>query len=155
MPLKSSEETSPAKETTDLFFPSVNPDAPVIGESPVPPSEFPGSAETPSSSEVSGFSSYQCKPLYHRLLVRILPGEEQKTSGGIYLAQHEGNPLWRATVVEVGQGRLLLSGVLVPLAIKEGDVVLLPRGEGFELNALDGLRLVEEDRVLAVLRVRE
>lgn len=155
MPLKPpSEETSPANEAV-TFFPPVNPDGPVIGESPLPPSEFPGSAEPLSSVGGSEFSRYQCKPLYHRILVRVLPGEEQKTSGGIYLAQHEGNPLWRASVLEVGQGRLLLSGALVPLAIKEGDVVLILRGEGIEYNALEGLRLVEEDRVLAVLRVRE
>lgn len=153
----SSEPTDTAKvaAASESFFSSVDPADTVIGAAPAPPSVFPGSSEPLSFSATSAFSSYRCQPLYHRLLVRVLPGEEQKTSGGIYLAQSEGSPLWRATVLAVGQGRLLLSGAVVPLAVKEGDVVLLLRGEGLEYNALEGLRLVDEDRVFAVLQSRE
>lgn len=49
---------------------------------------------------------------------------EAKTAGGIVLAGGPTDPVYEATVIKVGEGRLTKTGVLVPLSVKIGDKIV-------------------------------
>jgi len=88
-------------------------------------------------------------PLENKVLVRPEQEKEETTPGGILVPQtHEKNVV-KGTVVAVGPGKLLATGsgleMTEPL-LKEGDVVIIRRGTGLDV---DGLLLLEEYEVLA------
>lgn len=70
-------------------------------------------------------------PLYDRLLVRVIKAGE-KTQGGIIVPQMvaENTPFLTAEVLAAGHGRANFSGQIVPLKVKDGDVVVFVRTGG-------------------------
>lgn len=92
------------------------------------------------------------QPLYNRVLVRPLE-KTQTTESGIVLPglANDGLPS-QGEVVAIGAGNLGENGVLTPLWVKEGDVVLYHEGSGEEVK-LNGesLLMFTERALLGVL----
>ncbi len=91
------------------------------------------------------------KPLHDRIVVEAA-AKEETTIGGIILpdtAQEKPN---RGTVLATGPGKRLDSGVLAPIDVQVGDVVLYGKYSGTEVNVggKDYVILRAED-VLAVV----
>jgi len=86
------------------------------------------------------------RPLFDKVLVaRIEP--ELKTKGGIIIPDTAQEKPIEAKVLAVGQGKIGDDGKITPLALKEGDRVLIHKYAGTELK-IDGqevLMLREED----------
>jgi chaperonin GroES len=63
-----------------------------------------------------------------RILVKVLDANE-RTSGGLWIPEMatDNTPWMKAEVLEVGTGRLMTTGVLVPLQVKRGDAILFFR----------------------------
>lgn len=97
--------------------------------------------------------------LYDRLLVRPLE-RGSKTKGGLYVPDiaRENTPYLRGEVVAAGHGRLATNGTVVPLIVKEGDVILFFRNAGsgeqlvFEDEAGEELLIIREPNVAMILR---
>ncbi|KAL1430185.1 hypothetical protein MTO96_015350 [Rhipicephalus appendiculatus] len=72
-------------------------------------------------------------PLLDRILVeRFVP--EAKTKGGIMIPEKAQAKVHSATVVAVGPGARTESGQTIPIAVKEGDKVLLPEYGGTKVE---------------------
>lgn len=97
--------------------------------------------------------------LGERLLVKVLETGERTERGIVIPAVATDNTPWmKAEVIEVGTGRIMTTGVTVPLQVAKGDVILffrsmqpgdqlvVPLGHGEE-----GL-VIREGSVLAILR---
>lgn len=63
------------------------------------------------------------RPLYDKILVKRSAAEE-KTSGGLFIPDSVKEKPIHGTVLAVGDGRILETGELKPLLVKEGDKVL-------------------------------
>jgi len=87
-------------------------------------------------------------PLENRVLVK--PDKEtEEMVGGIYRPQTVEKNVVKGTVVSVGPGKLLATGAGLEMTqplLAEGDVVIVRRGAGLDV---DGLLLLEEFEVLA------
>lgn len=91
------------------------------------------------------------KPLFDKVLVsRIEP--ELKTKGGIIIPDTAQEKPIEAKVIAVGQGKISEDGKVTPLAIKEGDRVLIHKYAGTELK-VDGedVLMLREDDILGVI----
>jgi chaperonin GroES len=91
------------------------------------------------------------RPLADRVVVKRLENEE-KSKGGIIIPDTAKEKPIEGVVVAVGSGKLQKSGKLRPLAIKEGDRVLIGKYAGTEVK-VDGVEhvIMSEDEILAVL----
>ncbi|MBI2894948.1 MAG: co-chaperone GroES [Deltaproteobacteria bacterium] len=91
------------------------------------------------------------RPLADRILVKRLSSEE-KTRGGIIIPDTAKEKPIEATVVAVGNGKLLKTGKVRPLEVKAGDRILFGKYSGNEVK-LDGEEhlILREDEVLAVI----
>ena len=91
------------------------------------------------------------KPLYDRILVKRLDGEE-KTAGGIIIPDSAKEKPIMGQVLAVGNGKLLDGGKVRPMDIKAGDKILFGKYSGTELKIDGEDRLVlKEDEVLGVV----
>mgnify|MGYP002625977108 CR=1 FL=1 len=91
------------------------------------------------------------RPLGDKVLVKRVEAAS-KTKSGIFLPETAKEKPQEATVVAVGDGRLLDNGQRAPFQVKKGDKVLIGKWGGTELK-IEGeemLMLSEED-ILAVL----
>lgn len=88
-------------------------------------------------------------PLYDRVLVE--PHEEKKSHIIEVVEQFKEPPL-SATVLSVGQGKLLASGELRPLMVQVGAKVQYGRHAGVEVK-YEGktLRILKEEDLLGVI----
>ena len=84
------------------------------------------------------------------LLKRIEPKET--TESGLYIADSERDKS-QATVVAVGQGKMLQDGRFAALPVNVGDTVIIERRSGVEI-LVDGVKhvMVREDDILGVVR---
>ncbi|RAJ21997.1 co-chaperone GroES [Pedobacter cryoconitis] len=74
------------------------------------------------------------KPIADRVVVEAAPAEE-KTASGIYIPDTAKEKPQQGTVVAVGPGKYAeLTGNLVPLSVKIGDVVLYGKYGGTEIT---------------------
>lgn len=90
-------------------------------------------------------------PIHDRLLIRVAEPEET-TASGLHIPEKAQDKLpQKAIVLAVGPGRTLKSGKVVPLGLKEGDIVLVEKYHGQTVNEDLKLLIVKEDEVLAVL----
>lgn len=93
----------------------------------------------------------QIKPIYDRILIQRL--DEEVTSGGILIPQTVDEKPNKGKVIAVGSGRLCDDGTLVPLVVKEGDLILYSKfaGNGTEvkINNVEHI-LIKETDVLAI-----
>ncbi|KAG5055019.1 hypothetical protein AAZX31_03G109700 [Glycine max] len=89
-------------------------------------------------------------PLFNRVLVeKIVP--PSKTNAGILLPE-KSSKLNSGKVIAVGPGFHSKDGKLIPVAVKEGDTVLLPEYGGTEVK-LDNkeYHLFRDDDILGTL----
>jgi chaperonin GroES len=91
------------------------------------------------------------RPLGDKVLVKRAEAES-KTSSGIYLPETAKEKPQQATVVALGEGKLLENGSRVPFQVKQGDKILIGKWGGTELK-IDGeeMLVLGEDEILAVV----
>lgn len=96
-------------------------------------------------------SKIKIRPVYDRLVVKRSEGEA-KSAGGILIPDTATEKPSRGVVVAIGNGKLLESGELRPLAIKVGDEVLFGKYSGTEVK-FEGEEYVvmREDDVMAII----
>ena len=90
------------------------------------------------------------RPLADKVLVEPKK-EEDKTSGGIVLPDTAKEKPQEGKVIAVGVGKTLENGTVVPVAVKEGDVVIYSKYGGTEVSVggKDFL-ILDEGSLLAV-----
>ena len=91
------------------------------------------------------------KPLRENILVKRVE-EENKTAGGIILPETAKEKPSEGKVIAVGEGRVTPDGKVLPMSIKEGDVVLFSKWTGTEIK-IDGVPhlIVKEGDILAIV----
>jgi len=91
------------------------------------------------------------RPLQDRLLVQRL-NEEEKTAGGIIIPDTAKEKPQEGKVIAVGQGKVLESGKVQPLTVKEGDRILFTKYSGTEVK-IEGsdYLILKEDDVLGIV----
>lgn len=91
------------------------------------------------------------RPLHDRVLLRRLDSEE-KTAGGIIIPDTAKEKPMEGEVVAVGTGTVDDKGNLVPLAVKDGDMVLFSKWSGTEVT-IDGeeLLVVKESDIMGII----
>lgn len=96
-------------------------------------------------------STTKIRPLGDRILVQRKEAET-KTASGIFLPEGAAEKPQHATVIAIGDGKLLDSGERAPFQVKVGDTVLLSKWGGTEIKVDDTDYLIlGEDEVLGVI----
>ena len=87
------------------------------------------------------------KPLGNRIVIEPLEGDEQLSSGGIFIPDTAKEKPQDGTIVAVGPGRLTDDGKRVPMEVAVGDVVVYSKYAGTEYkeNGIEYLVLREDD----------
>jgi len=89
------------------------------------------------------------KPLGNRIVVEPLEGDEQVSSGGIYIPDTAKEKPQEGNVVAVGPGRLSDEGKRVPMEVEVGDTVVYSKYGGTEYKEGETEYLVlREDDIL-------
>ena len=91
------------------------------------------------------------RPLHDRILVERLESEE-KSAGGIILPDTAKEKPQQGTVVSAGTGKRTDDGNVIPLEVKEGDVILFGKYAGSDIK-IDGKEflILQENDVLGVI----
>ena len=91
------------------------------------------------------------KPLQDRIIVKRTASEE-KTPSGIIIPENAKEKPVEATVIAVGNGKMLSDGTVRKPDVKEGDRVLFGKYSGTEIK-IDGEEhlIMREEDILAVL----
>ena len=91
------------------------------------------------------------KPIRDRILVR--PEEQEtKTAGGIYIPDNAQEKPMKGTVIKVGTGKVAEDGSIVPMAVKDGDVVVYGKFTGTEVKVENVNHVIlNEDDVIAIV----
>ena len=91
------------------------------------------------------------RPLGDKVLVKRKEADS-KTKSGIYLPETAKEKPQKATVLAVGDGKLLDNGTRSQFQVKKGDTVIIGKWGGTELKLADEEMLVmSEDEILAVV----
>jgi chaperonin GroES len=92
------------------------------------------------------------RPLYDRIVVRRKE-EETTSAGGIVLPGSATEKPNQGEVISVGQGKVLDSGELRPLAVKVGDKIIFGKYAGSNTIEVDGqeLLILTESEVYGVI----
>jgi chaperonin GroES len=95
--------------------------------------------------------SKKLRPLYDRVIVKRIDGEE-KTAGGIIIPDNAKEKPLEGEIVAVGNGKVTDSGEVRPLTVKVGDRVLFAKYAETEIK-IDGKThlLLREDDLLAIM----
>lgn len=80
--------------------------------------------------------------------------EEEKTPSGLIIKPATvDNKIVKAKVLAVGSGRLTVSGSIVPLEVKVGDIVLFNKNFATEVSeGTDNVMVLREDQLLCIVR---
>lgn len=91
------------------------------------------------------------KPLADRVLVK--PVEEKETEkGGIIIPDTAKEKPQEGVIVAIGDGKRDESGKIIPMNVKKGDKVLMPKYGGTEIKVDDKeYQIVREDDILAII----
>ncbi len=93
----------------------------------------------------------QLRPLGGRVLVRRIEAQE-KLKGGIILPDTAKKKEERAEVVAVGMGKKDKSGKVIPMPVKVGDVILMDKYSGQDVQANDEeFVIVRQDDIIAIV----
>jgi chaperonin GroES len=92
------------------------------------------------------------RPLYDRVVVRR-KAEEETTAGGILLPGSAKEKPNQGEIVAIGEGKVLDSGELRPLAVKVGDTIVFGQYAGSNTIEIDGEELIimGESEIFAVV----
>jgi chaperonin GroES len=92
------------------------------------------------------------EPLNDGIIIRT-EKEDGKTKGGLIMGKPADDRAAKGTVVSVGSGRLLSSGVRVPLGVKPNDIVLYNKHAGVPVqDGNENYAVILETDLLAVVR---
>lgn len=75
-------------------------------------------------------------PFGNRVIVKKDKPREEATQAGVIIPETTSEPLASGTVVGVGEGQILDSGVPIPIKITKGDKILFPRKDGARISPL-------------------
>ena len=91
------------------------------------------------------------RPLHDRIIVRRIEETDQKV-GGIIIPDTAKEKPQQGKVIAAGRGKLNDDGKLIPLDVKEGDLILFGKYSGQEIK-LEGedYLIMREDEVLGVM----
>lgn len=91
------------------------------------------------------------RPLGEKILVKRVEAQS-KTKSGIYLPETAKEKPQEATVVALGDGKLLKDGSRAPFQVKKGDKILLSKWGGTEIK-IEGqeMLILDENDILAVV----
>jgi chaperonin GroES len=87
------------------------------------------------------------RPLLDRVLVKRR-AQEEKTESGIFIPDVAKEKAHTGTVIAVGPGRVV-DGKTIPMSVKVGDVVFLPKYAGTEASKEH--IIIKEDEILGVI----
>jgi len=91
------------------------------------------------------------RPLADRVLVEPLEEKEVK-KGGILIPDSAKEKPQEGKVIAVGPGKLDEDGKKIPMTVKKGDRVLMPKYGGAEIKIDDKTyQIVREDDILGVI----
>ncbi len=92
------------------------------------------------------------KPLHDRVIVKRNDAE-QKTASGIIIPDTAKEKPQEGVIIAVGTGIRKEDGTVLPLDVKEGDVVLFGKYAGTEIK-LEGeeLLMMKEDDILGIIQ---
>ena len=91
------------------------------------------------------------KPMRDRLLVEPVEVQDQM-KGGIVIPDSAKEKSQEGKVVAVGIGKTDDTGKLIPLIVKKGDRVLMPKYGGTEVKIDDKeYQIIREDDILGVI----
>ena len=91
------------------------------------------------------------RPLANRVVVERIEEEEVK-KGGIIIPDTAKEKPQKGRVIAVGPGRKTEDGKVIPVDVKEGDVVIFSKYAGTEVEIEDKKYLVmREDEILGVI----
>lgn len=91
------------------------------------------------------------RPLQDRLIV-IQKDGSKVTPGGIIIPDNVKEKPLEGEVLEVGKGKILPDGSVLPLEVKPGDVVLFAKYAGTEIKIDDVTHLMlREEDILGVV----
>ncbi|XBC44393.1 MAG: co-chaperone GroES [Buchnera aphidicola (Schlechtendalia peitan)] len=92
------------------------------------------------------------RPLHDRVIVKRQE-TESKSAGGIVLTGSAAGKSTRGKVLAVGKGRISDNGIIKPLDIKVGDVVIFNEGYGAKIEKIDNeeLLILTESDILAIV----
>lgn len=92
------------------------------------------------------------RPLHDRVIVKRKE-IESKSAGGIVLTGSAASKSTHATVIAVGNGRILENGKLKPLDVKIGDVVIFNESYGAKTEKIDNeeILIISESDILAIV----
>ncbi|HNQ91487.1 MAG TPA: co-chaperone GroES [Alphaproteobacteria bacterium] len=91
------------------------------------------------------------RPLHDRVLLERIE-EDSKTAGGIIIPDTAKEKPMKGKIVAVGSGGRDEAGKVVPLDVKEGDLVLFSKWSGTEVN-IDGkeMLVMKESDIMGVI----
>ncbi len=91
------------------------------------------------------------RPLHDRVLVQREESEE-KTAGGIIIPDTAKEKPMQGKVIAVGSGARDEQGKIVPLDVKQGDIILFGKWSGTEIK-LDGTEylIMKESDIMGIL----
>lgn len=91
------------------------------------------------------------RPLADRVLVKRLEAEDT-VKGGIILPDTAKKKQEQAKVVAIGPGKKNKQGAIIPMPVKEGDIVLMDKYSGQEVTLDDeDYVIVRADDLIAIV----
>ena len=91
----------------------------------------------------------QIQPLYDRVVVKRI--KETQTKGGIILPDEgAGCALVQGSVIAVGNGKISMNGMLIPLTVKVGDIICFNRQN--EIEAEEDYALLREESLVGIVK---
>lgn len=92
------------------------------------------------------------KPLGDRVLVEPLKEKDTK-KGGIIIPDTAKEKPQEGTVIAVGPGRVDDSGKRVPMNVKDGDRILMPKYGGTEVKIDEKeYQIIREEEILGIIQ---
>lgn len=92
------------------------------------------------------------KPLGDRVLVEFVDDQKEQRKGGIIIPDAAKEKPQEGKVIEVGPGKLTDEGKRIPMNVKKGQRVLMPKYGGSEIKVDDKeYQIVREEDILAII----
>lgn len=91
------------------------------------------------------------RPLGNRVLVRRIETQE-KLKGGIILPDSAKKKQEQAEVIAIGTGKKDKNGALIPIPVKNGDIILMEKYSGQEIKLNDEeFVILKADDIIAII----
>lgn len=108
-------------------------------------------AQTQQMKDSKQKTETKFQPLGNRVLLRRVE-QEEKLKGGVILPDTVKKKQEQAEVVAIGPGKKDKSGNLIPMPVKVGDLVLIEKYSGQEVNLNDQeFVIVKADDLIAII----